>query len=161
MGRFLAGVGSALLLMTAGLFLWRAQADSGPKLPLPPATAAEAPMGIVDLAPPPTATEKTREQKRFSRYDKDKNGAVAREEYLVARRKAYAKLDLNGDGRLSFDEYAVKTTTKFATADRDRNGALNAPEFATTRVVRKARPQPKCPPGPRLPSPMAEEAEES
>ncbi len=151
MWRFLAGVVSALFLVTAGLFVWRAQADRGVTLPAPPLVAADAPMGLADLAGPPAASERTREEKRFSRYDKDRNGAVAREEYLLARRKNFAKLDLNGDGRLGFDEYAVKTSAKFAAADKDRNGALAPAEFALTRVVRKAAPKCACRPTPRAP----------
>jgi hypothetical protein len=161
MWRFLGGVGSALLLVTAGIFMWRAQAGEQKLIPAMPAADgagdAQGPLGIADLAGPPTASEKTREEKRFSRYDKDKNGAVARDEYLVARQKNFAKLDLNRDGKLGFDEYAVKAVAKFGAADKDRNGALNAAEFATTRVVRKAKPRPKCAPVSRGPVPAAAE----
>jgi hypothetical protein len=160
MGRFLAGVAAALLLVTGGFFIWRAQADRGSAVP-PLAAAAAAPMGLADLAGPPEASERTREEKRFARYDKDKNGAVAREEYLLSRRKAFAKLDVNGDGKLGFEEYAVKTTTKFAAADKDRSGALNPSEFALTRVVRKSVPKCACKPTTRAPSAApAEEATE-
>ena len=152
MGRFLAGVASALLLVTAGFFIWQAQAERSVTVPAPAATGEAAPMGLADLAGPPAATERTREAKRFSRYDKDKDGAVAREEYLVARRKGFAKLDINGDGKLGFEEYAVKTTTKFAAADKDRNGALGPAEFALTRVVRKSAPKCACRPTMRAPS---------
>jgi EF hand len=146
MGRYLAGLAAALLLATTGFFIWQARADKTSPIPPPPAAAIDAPMGLADLAPPPQASEKTREEKRFARYDKDKNGAVGRDEYLVSRQKGFAKLDTDGDGRVSFEEYAVKATTKFAAADRDRNGALTATEFATTRVVRKAKPKTKCAP---------------
>ena len=45
---------------------------------------------------PPEATPKSREEKRFSRADKDKNGRIEREELLAPRRrKAFAKLDKN------------------------------------------------------------------
>ena len=84
----------------------------------------------------PEASDRTREQKRFDRYDKDRNGAVTREEYLASRRKAYAKLDLNQDGQLSFDEWAAKTTTKFADADGDQIGAMNPAEFVKTAPKR-------------------------
>ena len=159
MWRFLAGIGSAVLLMTAGLLIWQARADKPSPIPSAPQAqaAADAPMGVADLVPPPAATERTKEQKRFSRYDKDKNGAVAQSEYLAARRKNFDKLDLDHDGKLSFNEYAAKAVVKFAAADRDRNGALNATEFATTRVFRKAKPRVKCAPSLRAPSP-AEEA---
>jgi hypothetical protein len=161
MWRFLAGVASALLLVTGGFFIWRAQADRGSAVPML-AAGADAPMGLADLAGPPEASERTREEKRFARYDKDKNGAVAREEYLLARRKAFAKLDTNGDGKLGFEEYAIKTTTKFAAADKDRNGALNPAEFALTRVVRKSAPKCACKPLTRAPAaaPVEEAAEE-
>ena len=159
MWRFLGGVASALLLVTAGVFIWRAQAGNPSPVPAMPAAAdAEAPMGLADLAGPPSATEKTREQKRFARYDKDKNGAVGRDEYLLGRQKGFAKLDVNHDGHISFEEYAVKAVVKFAAADRDRNGALNATEFATTRVVRKAKPRVKC--APNLRAPATEEPSE-
>jgi EF hand len=160
MWRFLAGVGSAVLLMVAGLVVWQAQADKPSLIPNAPAAGAAAPLGMVDLAPPPEASERTREEKRFARYDKDKNGAVARAEYLASRQKGFAKLDVNGDGRISFEEYAVKAVVKFAAADKDKNNALNATEFATTRVVRKAaKAKPNCPPSLRAPAPTEDEAE--
>jgi len=163
MWRFAAGVVSALLLVTAGIFVWRAQAGSPSAIPAAPVEAAAAgdeALGIADLAGPPTASEKTREQKRFARYDKDKNGIVVRAEYLASRQKSFAKLDLNGDGRLSLDEYAVKAVVKFNAADRDKTGGLNATEFAMTRVVRKARPKPKCLPAPRAPAAAEDPTEE-
>ena len=100
----------------------------------------------------PEAAPATREQKRFNRYDKDRDGRITRDEYLAARRKAFAKLDANGDGRLSFDEWAIKATTKFAAADKDASGAMTAAEFATTAVKRKAPSRAKCPPPQQAPS---------
>jgi len=84
------------------------------------------------LPTPPEATPRSREEKRFSRADKDKNGRIEREELLASRRKAFAKLDRNGNGALSFDEWAAKTIDKFAGADRDRSGWLSGGEYATT-----------------------------
>ena len=154
MGRFLAGVASALLLVSAGLFLWRS-VNAADRSPIPVAAAGRAsPLAAEPLDQPPEAGEKTREEKRFSRYDKDRNGTVGRDEYLTARQKGFAKLDLNGDGKLSFEEYAVKTVGKFAKADADKSGGLNAAEFATTRVVRKARAD--CPP-PRAAAPAEDD----
>jgi hypothetical protein len=147
MGRFLGGVASALLLVAAGMFLWKSIAGAREPIPAAPAEAgAVGPVALGTLADPPAASEKTREERRFSRYDKDKDGMVAREEYLASRRKAYAKLDANGDGRLTFDEWAAKSTGKFAAADGDRSGVLTAAEFATTRVIRKTRSAANCPP---------------
>ena len=146
MWRFLAGVASALLLCGAGLVWWSGGKQTAPLLsavapPLARSTGAPA-----DQSAPPEADERTREQKRFDRYDKDRNELVSAEEYLASRRKAFAKLDVNEDGRLSFEEWAKKSTDKFAAADKDRSKALTREEFATTKVVRKSRPKPNCPP---------------
>jgi hypothetical protein len=86
----------------------------------------------------PEVTPKSREEKRFSRADKDKNGRIEGEELYAPRRKAFAKLDTNGNGTLSFDEWAVKTVGKFRGADKDRSGWLTPAEYATT-----APPAPK------------------
>lgn len=149
MWRFLAGVASALLLAGAGVFLFRSSARTEPPIAALTATAASAATDgsvLADDGEIPAATAKTREERRFGRYDKDKDGAVARDEFLASRRKAFVKLDVDGDGRLSFDEWAVKAMAKFAAADADRSGRLTPAEFATTAVKRKARPRPNCPP---------------
>ena len=139
-----AAIGGALFIVAGYMFV------NGPKSPaslLPAAPAAQSGSGDGPLPDgAPEASAKTREQKRFRRYDKDKDGSITRPEYLASRRKAYAKLDTNGDGLLSFDEWAIKTTTKFADADADHNGAMSPAEFATTAPKRSTRPRPKCPP---------------
>ena len=147
MWRYLAGGVAALLMVTAGwLFLGSARTQT--VLPPVPERAVSSEGDAARPLPDavPEASAKTREEKRFGRYDKDRNGAVAREEYLASRRKAFAKLDGNGDGRLTFDEWAAKTTAKFAGADKDKSGALSASEFATTAVKRTARARCVCPP---------------
>jgi hypothetical protein len=143
MWRFLAGVASAMALMTAGVVIWRSQADAVQIVP-PAPSGAGSPLPFADVTIP-EASDKTREQKRFSRYDKDKNGGVSRDEYFQSRRKAFAKLDVNGDGKLGFEEYASKTVQKFVGADKDRSGILTATEFLATRVPRKEG-KAKCPP---------------
>ncbi len=143
MWRYLVGGVAALALVGAGMLLFRGTAATEPMLPaMPQATAGAEEVELPDTVP--AATARTREQKRFDRYDKDRDGKITRDEYLASRRKAYAKLDTNGDGRLSFDEWAIKTTGKFAAADRDRSGAMSAAEFATTAIKRKPRVTPKC-----------------
>jgi len=146
MWRYVAGGVSALLLVAAGFLLFNGRARPPSPLVAAPAQAAGQAESLPDAVP--EASEPTREQKRFDRYDKDRNGAVTREEYLAQRRKAYAKLDANHDGQLSFDEWAVKATTKFAEADKDKSGAMNSREFATTAVKRSPRPRADCPPAP-------------
>lgn len=147
MGRFVAGVVSALLLVGAGFLFWQGRAKDS--LPRPQQMAARdinLPLLGDAMAQPPAASDKTREEKRFNRYDKDKNEEIAAEEYFVSRRKAFAKLDVDRDGRLSFDEWSIKTREKFAKADADNSGRLTRTEFATTAVVRKVKPKPDCPP---------------
>ncbi len=140
MARFLAGAAACFLLLTGAFLLWQGQAQEAPLLPDAPAARAGGPAMIVPGAIPqaPEATAKSREEKRFSRADKDKNGSIAKEELLGPRRKAYAKLDTNGNGSVSFEEWAVKTLDKFAGADKDRTGTLTPAEYATT-----APPPPK------------------
>ena len=150
--RFAAGAGSALLLMLGGFFIWQsvAQGDSSIAVPAFEApelvTAEEEGGGTAEEerpAVPPSADSRTKEQRRFDRADKDKNGAIALEELFQPRRKAFARLDKNGDGRLSFEEWAVRTSKRFSEADRDRNGALTRAEFATTAPRRRAPAQSK------------------
>ena len=138
--RYMAGVASALLLVAAGFFLWKSQAEQ--ENPVPPAPQAVASgSGPAEVAQPPEATEKSKEEKRFARADKDDDGRITLAELFEPRRKAFAKLDRNGDGRLSFEEWAVTTSEKFGGADRDRSGSLSPVEYATTRPKTKARPK--------------------
>jgi hypothetical protein len=144
MWRYFAGAGAAALLLLAGMFLFRGSAASEFKLPAAPAarTAAVPEEPLPEDAP--KASAKTREQKRFDRFDKDRNDAVTREEYLLSRHKAFAKLDANRDGRLDFDEWAIKTTTKFAGADADKSGALTRAEFLATAPKPRVGAKPRC-----------------
>ena len=150
MWRYLAGAGGALALAAAGVMVFSGHASRPALLPAAPAAAAVEEGGAEEQGLPdtvPAASAKTREAKRFGRYDKDKDGTVTRDEYLASRHKAFAKLDRDGNGQLSFDEWAIKAQTKFAAADRDKSGAMTAAEFATTAVKRKAkRTRVNCPP---------------
>ena len=149
MWRYLLGGVAALLMTTAGVLWFNARARTGAVPLLAPAPAAAVPAGAADTDPLPAsvpeATDRTREQKRFARYDKDRDGIVSREEYLASRRKAFAKLDTNHDGQLSFDEWSAKTIAKFTAADRDHSGGMTPAEFAATAPKRSAHPR-KCPP---------------
>ena len=138
--RFLAGAAAAFLLLTGAFLFWQGRAEQGSSLPAAPSPRTASPSmatGPAVLAAP-EASPKSREERRFSRADKDRNGRVEAEELLGPRRKAFAKLDANGNGALSFEEWAVKTVDKIRTADRDRSGWLTPAEYATT-----APPPPK------------------
>lgn len=140
MWRYFAGAAACFLFLTGGILLWQGRAQDASTLP-PAPKARTASQSLV--APPvmlraPEASPKSREEKRFSRADKDKNGRIEREELLAPRRKAFAKLDTNGNGMLSFEEWAEKTISKFGVADRDKSGWLTPVEYATT-----APPPPK------------------
>lgn len=144
--RYAAGGGAGLAALLGGAMLWRAPSTPvNAGLPPRPAVAGQAAAAeLPDTLP--EASARTREEKRFDRYDKDRDGQVTRDEYLAQRRKAFARLDTDGDGRLSFDEWAVKATTKFAAADRDHSNAMDRAEFATTAVKRKPARTVHCPP---------------
>lgn len=163
MWRYVAGGAAALLMVLVGVLIFNARARTESALPAAPLAALTGGQSAAsDAALPdtmPEATAKTREQKRFDRYDKDRDGKVTREEYLMQRRKAFAKLDANHDGVLQFDEWAMKAETKFAAADADKSGAMTAAEFATTAVKRKPARRVNCPPAQPAAAPDADREE--
>ena len=140
MARFLAGAAACFLLLTGAFLFWQSRAAETSLLPeAPPARMAGPALVAQNNVPQaPEASPKSREERRFSRADKDKNGRIEREELLASRRKAFAKLDKNGNGSLSFEEWGHTTIDKFAGADKDRSGWLTPAEYATT-----APPPPK------------------
>jgi hypothetical protein len=137
--RFLAGAASAFLLLTGAFLIWQSHAEQRPSLPAAPEPRAYS-AALVSGAQPleaPEASPKSREEKRFARYDKNKDGKVESDEYLAARRRNFDKLDVNRDGALSFQEYAAKGIEKFVSAG-GRKGWLTPAEF-----VKTAPPPPK------------------
>ena len=147
--RFAAGAASAMLLIFAGFFIWKGQAETESQIPpAPKAFAFGQPQAVAPvrtargLPPPPEATEKSKEEKRFARADKDEDGRITLAELYEPRRKAFAKLDGNGDGRLTFEEWAKSTSEKFRKADADRSAWLSPREYASTKP--KTKPKPKC-----------------
>src|SRR3954451_18583175 len=143
MWRFLAGAAACFLLMTGAFLLWQGHAQRAPSLPAPPARLASTTRRPAPLQAP-EASPKSREEKRFSRADKNKDGRIETNELLDPRRKAFAKLDTNGNGTLAFEEWAVKTIGKFKDADRDRSGWLTAAEYSTTAPPRPKHTQCSC-----------------
>ena len=139
MVRFLAGAAACFLLLTGAFLFWQTQAQQNPGLPsAPPPRAGRQSVFSSAALQAPEASPKSREERRFSRADKDKDGKIESEEIIGPRRKAFAKLDTSGNGSLSFEEWAVKSIEKFRGADKDRTGWLTAAEYATT-----APPPPK------------------
>jgi hypothetical protein len=138
--RFFAGAAACFLLMSGGFLIWQSSAEEPSGLPAAPAPRTFS-VSMLSAARPlraPEASQKSREERRFSRADRDKDGKIEPEELLSPRRKAFAKLDQNGNGSLSFEEWAHATIDKFAGADKDRNRFLTPAEYATT-----APPPPK------------------
>ncbi|ANU08038.1 EF-hand domain-containing protein [Paraurantiacibacter namhicola] len=105
---------------------------------LPSADAA----GMTGPAPP-EATELSKEQRRFFRYDRNRDLRISRNEMLSSRTKAFRKLDTDGNNLLTFEEWAVATVDKFDGADADRDGELTQKEFASTKP-KPAKRRPGC-----------------
>lgn len=93
---------------------------------------------------PGEASPQSREQKRFARYDRNRDGAITRIEMMGSRVKAFKALDKDGDNLLSFEEWAVATSDRFGKADGNADGKLTPAEFATTAPKRKAAPKCRC-----------------
>jgi hypothetical protein len=150
--RYIAGLAAALLLVTAGIFLWKTSAQAEDAIPPAPkarearsifAQAAEQGERAPSPLRAPAASEKSKEEKRFARADKDDDGRITLAELYEPRRKAFARADANGDGRLSFEEWASSTAEKFAKADSNKDGALTPREYESTKPKPK-KAKPKC-----------------
>ncbi|MGQ7829135.1 hypothetical protein [Altererythrobacter sp. Z27] len=153
MSRILLGLFLGLMLASVGLYWWQGRAAVEANAPPPP--RPELPrdpdaLPIADSAnltgpEPPEASELTREQRRFFRYDRNRDLVITRNEMLSTRSDAFRDLDKDGNNLLTFEEWAVTTADRFDAADTDRNGKLTAKEFATTAPRRAtARPVCKC-----------------
>jgi hypothetical protein len=150
MNRLILGAVGALLLAGIGLFWWqgRAEVEQGapPPLPQPVATPDELPQADIAglMGPtPPEATELTREQRRFFRYDRNRDLKITRREMLSSRTDSFRKLDKDGNNLLTFEEWAVATVQRFEKADGNRDEELTQAEFATTAPKRGAK-KPAC-----------------
>ncbi len=145
MSRLVLGAVGALACAGVASF-WmqgRAEVEAGAPPPAPVKLAAmdeladpELPLvSDVDfIGPaPPEASELSKEQRRFFRYDKNHDWKISRNEMLSSRTEAFRKLDKNGNNLLSFEEWAVTTVDKFDGADADGNRYLTPSEFARTK----------------------------
>ena len=151
MNRIVLGGFVMLLLIGIGLF-WlqgRAEVERGapPPAPRPEATPTGLPSADVTglRGPePPEATELSREEQRFFRYDRNRDRRITREEMLSTRTDAFRKLDKDGNNLLTFEEWAVATVDRFDKADADGNRELTPAEFATTAPRPTATPRCRC-----------------
>ena len=145
---FITGTLLTLMLLGVGLFWWQGKAqveDAAPPItPLPINTeSAVLPLsdpGDLKGPAPPEATELSKEQRRFFRYDRNRDWRITRSEMLSTRSDGFRKLDKDGNNLLTFEEWAVATVDKFEGADADGNRELSPAEFATT----KPKPVKKC-----------------
>ncbi|MGB3165578.1 MAG: EF-hand domain-containing protein [Alteraurantiacibacter sp.] len=152
MNRMLLGAFAALALVALGLF-WmqgRAQVEQAAPPPEPEVTdeaqdldaLPTADIGDMRGPAPPEASELTREQRRFFRYDRNRDLKITRNEMLSTRTDAFRRLDTDGNNLLTFEEWAVTTANRFEGMDGNGDGELNAAEFATSRP--KPRITPRC-----------------
>lgn len=149
--RWLGPGAGAVLLLAGGLGWWAAPTDGAMvRTPTPAPAPAPEPQAGQDALPggdiPEAArvssrgrhllSDEEREARRFGRQDRNRDGAVSRDEFLAARRKSFDRLDRNGDGQLSFEEYAAASAARFAAADRNADRQLSRSEFAATASQR-------------------------
>jgi hypothetical protein len=150
MNRIVLGAFITLVLASVGLF-WlqgRAAVERGAPPPEPakeradPTVLPTANVAGLRGPAPPQATELTREQQRFFRYDRNRDLKVSRNEMLSTRTEGFRRLDKDGNNLLTFEEWAVTTVDRFENADANRDGILDQREFATTAP--KPAPKAKC-----------------
>lgn len=152
MNRLLLGGLGALLLVALGLFWWQGRAEVVSSAPPPqaaPVAANPEALPSADLSEmagpaPPEASELTREQQRFFRYDRNRDLKITRNEMLSTRTDGFRALDVDGNNLLTFEEWAVTTVERFDEMDKDRNRELNAAEFATSAPPPRPAPTTRC-----------------
>ena len=152
MSRLVLGAVGALALAGVGIFWWQGRAEIERGAPPPEPVAAVADPDILPQADPgelrgpepPEATELTREQRRFYRYDRDRDRRISRNEMLSTRTDAFRKLNKDGNNLLTFEEWAVTTVERFDGADANGDRWLSPEEFAKTAPRRLARPDCRC-----------------
>jgi hypothetical protein len=140
------------VLATAGLGIWltneAAHASGKPQAERAAFAAVEgipaeaSGYRVVEADAPQERRESTAglslEQKKWRRYDRNRDGAISLDEFHASRLKSFAKLDANGDGMVSPAEYCSKIDQRFVQSDADGNRKLNATEFAAA-TARKRR----------------------
>ena len=152
--RIALGALIGLLLAGIGMFWWqgRAEVEAGAPPPLPQADIAATKDGELPVADvgdlrgptPPEATELSKEEQRFFRYDRNRDRRISRTEMLSTRTDGFRKLDKDGNNLLTFEEWAVATVDKFEGADANGDNELTQAEFATTKPKPTKKPACRC-----------------
>lgn len=147
------GVFGGLVLAGVGVFWWQGRAQVEENAPPPPEveeSAAVDPDALPETDPgdmvgpaPPEASELTREERRFFRYDRNRDRIITRNEMLSTRSDAFRKLDVDGNNLLTFEEWATTTAQRFAAMDGDGNERLTPAEFATS-APKPVKKKPAC-----------------
>jgi hypothetical protein len=150
MRQTILGVFLGLIFAGVGVFWWQARAQIEQNAPPPPEAEAAAPDELPQTDPgdmagpaPPEASELTREERRFFRFDRNRDRIITRNEMLSSRSDAFRKLDVDGNNLLTFEEWAVTTAQRFDGMDKDANARLTPVEFATSAPKPAAR-RPAC-----------------
>jgi hypothetical protein len=148
--RIVLGAFAAFLLLALGLFWLQGRAEVEQGAP-PPTAPSVRPTGLPSADPaglegpaPPEATELSREQRRFFRYDRNRDLKITRAEMLSTRTDAFRDLDADGNNLLTFEEWAVTTAQRFDQADADGDRELTQKEFAATAPRPSATPRCNC-----------------
>ncbi|WP_108790611.1 hypothetical protein [Erythrobacter sp. Alg231-14] len=155
MRQTILGVFVGLILAGVGVFWWQARAQVETNAPPPPEqeeVVEEAPDILPEVDPgdltgpaPPEASELSREERRFFRYDRNRDRIITRNEMLSSRSKAFRALDTDGNNLLTFEEWAISTSERFEGMDADGNAELTQTEFATSAPrPRASRPACRC-----------------
>ncbi len=154
MNRIVLGALAALALVGLGLFWLQGRAEVAQGAPPPDPTAVEETPDPEDLPfadvtdmegpAPPEASELTREEQRFFRYDRNRDRRITRTEMMSTRTDAFRKLDTDGNNLLTFEEWAITTSTRFTEMDANEDLELTQAEFATSAPKPRPSPSPRC-----------------
>lgn len=147
-------LGVFLGLIFAGVGMFWLQGRTQVEINAPPPPEAEEPAPLPEELPitdpgemegptPPEASELSREEKRFFRYDRNRDRKITRNEMLSSRSDGFRKLDTDGNNLLTFEEWAVTTATRFDEMDADSNAELSQSEFATSAPKKRPK-RPSC-----------------
>ena len=154
MNRVILGAFLALVLVSVGLFWMQGRAQVEEGAPPPEPTPMEEPedpdaLPTADVADmtgpePPEASELTREQRRFFRYDRNRDLKITRNEMLSSRTDAFRRLDTDGNNLLTFEEWAITTSSRFEEMDGNQDDELTQAEFATSAPAPRRTSRPRC-----------------